>query len=63
VTVEVDRPRWHLRIDGAVSLRSWPSWLEAYRAALSLLADGYELELIDEQALAEHRRGVVIGPD
>lgn len=60
--VEVDRrPRWHLRAAGAVSLRSYPSFLQAYRAALPLLRDGYELEAIDETALAEHRPGIPLG--
>lgn len=62
VTIELDRrPRWHIRSAGAISLRSYPSFLQAYHAALPLLRDGYELEAIDERALAEHRPGIPLG--
>lgn len=62
MTAALDRrPRWHLRAAGAVSLRSYASFLQAYAAALPLLRDGYELEAIDETALAEHRPGIPLG--
>jgi hypothetical protein len=60
---ELVRGRWHLRAvgNGAVGFRSYPSFLQAYRAALPLLRDGHELEAIDERSLAEHRPGIPLG--